>query len=66
MGKLRIVPLGGLGEVGKNMLVIEYGDDLIVVDCGIMFPESDMLGVDLSFLTGNTCTTRWIASERWW
>ena len=44
--KLRIVPLGGLGEVGKNMLSIEYGRNLIVIDSGMMFPESDMLGVD--------------------
>jgi len=44
--KLRIVPLGGLGEVGKNMMSIEYGRNIIVVDAGIMFPESDMLGID--------------------
>jgi ribonuclease J len=44
--KLRIVPLGGLGEVGKNMMVIEYGRNVLVVDAGIMFPESDMLGID--------------------
>jgi ribonuclease J len=43
---LRIVPLGGLGEVGKNMMSIEYGRDILVVDAGIMFPESDMLGID--------------------
>ncbi len=44
--KLRIVPLGGLGEVGKNMMSIEYGRNILVVDAGIMFPESDMLGID--------------------
>jgi ribonuclease J len=43
---LRLVPLGGLGEVGKNMMAIEYGEDLLVVDTGIMFPENDMLGID--------------------
>lgn len=46
MPKLRIVPLGGLGEIGKNMMVYEYGDDIIIVDAGIMFPENDMLGID--------------------
>ncbi|MFQ6102377.1 MAG: ribonuclease J [Anaerolineae bacterium] len=44
--KLRIVPLGGLGEVGKNMMSVEYGRNILVVDAGIMFPESDMLGID--------------------
>jgi len=45
--KLRITPLGGLGEVGKNMTAIEYEDEIIIVDAGIMFPENDMLGIDL-------------------
>ena len=44
--KLRITPLGGLGEVGKNMILYEYGDNILVVDTGIMFPENDMLGID--------------------
>lgn len=44
--KLKIIPLGGLGEVGKNMMAYEYGNDIIVVDAGIMFPKNDMLGVD--------------------
>lgn len=44
--KLRIIPLGGLGEVGKNMMAYEFGGDIIVVDAGIMFPNNDMLGVD--------------------
>ena len=44
--KLRIIPLGGLGEVGKNMMAYEYGNDILVVDTGLMFPENDMLGID--------------------
>jgi ribonuclease J len=45
--KLKIVPLGGLGEVGKNMLAIEYGRNILIIDAGVMFPEHDMLGIDL-------------------
>ncbi len=45
--KLKIIPLGGLDEIGKNITVLEYGRDMIVVDCGVGFPEEDMYGVDL-------------------
>ena len=44
---LRIIPLGGLGEIGKNMMAVECGDDIVVVDCGVQFPDEGMLGVDL-------------------
>ena len=45
--RLQIIPLGGLGEIGKNMTVVRCGDEMIVIDAGLMFPENDMLGVDL-------------------
>jgi ribonuclease J len=45
--KLQVIPLGGLGEFGMNMTAIRYGDDMIVVDCGMMFPDAELLGVDL-------------------
>ena len=46
-GRLTLLPLGGLGEIGRNMLAIHYGDDIVVVDSGLMFPEQEMLGIDL-------------------
>src|ERR1700743_862074 len=45
--KLQVVPLGGLGEFGMNMMCIRYGDDIIVIDSGMMFPEEELLGVDI-------------------
>jgi len=45
--KLKIIPLGGMEEIGKNMTVFEYGENIIVVDCGLAFPEDEMLGIDL-------------------
>ena len=47
ISKLKIIPLGGLGEIGKNMTVFEFGGDIIVVDCGMGFPDEDMYGVDM-------------------
>lgn len=44
--ELRFIPLGGLGQIGKNMFALEYGDDIMVVDCGLMFPDEEMLGID--------------------
>ena len=47
IGKLRIIPLGGLEQIGMNITAFEYEDCIIVVDCGLAFPEDDMLGIDL-------------------
>src|SRR5947208_14256092 len=46
-GPLRVLPLGGLGEIGKNMTVLEYEDRIVVVDTGLRFPTTEMLGIDL-------------------
>src|SRR5215813_10910299 len=61
--KLHVIPLGGLGEFGMNMTARRYGDDIIVVDAGMMFPEAELLGVDLvmpdlTFLKENQANVR--------
>ena len=45
--KLRIIPLGGLNEIGKNLTAIEYKNDIVVIDCGLKFPDDEMLGIDI-------------------
>src|ERR1700758_4026212 len=46
-GKLQVIPLGGLGEFGMNCMAVRYGDDIVVIDAGMMFPEAELLGVDI-------------------
>ncbi|MCR5481531.1 MAG: ribonuclease J [Clostridia bacterium] len=63
--ELRIIPLGGLNEIGKNLTVLEYGDDIMIIDCGMSFPEDEMYGVDIvipdfSYLQRNTDKIRGI------
>ena len=45
--KLKIIPLGGVGEIGKNITVFQYKDEIVIVDCGLSFPEDEMLGIDI-------------------
>ena len=45
--KVKIIPLGGLNEIGKNITAIEYKDDIVVIDCGLRFPDEDMFGIDV-------------------
>ena len=45
--KLKIIPLGGLHEIGKNITAFEYGDEIVIIDCGMAFPDEEMFGVDL-------------------
>src|SRR5580692_6537287 len=45
--QLQVIPLGGLGEFGMHIMALRYGDDIVVIDCGMMFPEAELLGVDI-------------------
>ena len=65
LGKLRVIPLGGLNEIGKNLTVLEYGEDILMIDCGLGFPDEEMLGIDLvipdlSYLEANAHKIRGI------
>src|ERR1700753_306509 len=65
LDKLQIIPLGGLGEFGMNCLALRYGDDIVVIDAGLMFPEEELLGVDIvvpdiSYLIENRSKVRGI------
>lgn len=60
--KLKIIPLGGLGEIGKNMTAVEYGRNILIIDAGIMFPEHDMLGIDKVIPD----TTEYLKDKRDW
>ena len=64
--KLQIIPIGGLGEFGMNSMALRYGDDIIVIDAGMMFPDSELLGVDIvtpDFTYSGTAFRRWYAAS---
>jgi ribonuclease J len=63
-GALRITPLGGVGEIGRNMTVFEYDGKLLVVDCGVLFPEETQPGIDVISPTSRRSGTAWRTSSR--
>ena len=67
---VKVIPLGGLGEIGKNITVIEYDSEIIVIDCGIAFPDEEMYGVDavipdISYLLENSEKVKGIFFNSW-
>ena len=69
-GKLRIIPLGGLEQIGMNITAFEYEDSIVVVDCGLAFPEDDMLGIDLvipdvTYLKSNAIESERVCYHTW-
>src|SRR5215204_619755 len=58
-GALRVIPLGGLGEIGRNMTVFEYDGKLLIIDCGVLFPEEHQPGVDLVLPDFSILRDRW-------
>ena len=63
-GALRVIPLGGLGAIGRNMTIFEFDGKLLVVDCGVLFPDVEQPGVDLSCPTSTRSGTGWRTSRR--
>lgn len=68
--KVKIIPLGGINEIGKNITAIEYKNDIVVIDCGLKFPDEDMFGIDLvipdiSYLLKNKDKIRGIFLTSW-
>ena len=67
VGSVKVIPLGGLEQIGMNITAIEYDDSIVVVDCGLSFPEEEMLGIDLIIpdvrseerRVGKECRSRW-------
>ena len=62
-GVLRVVPLGGLGEIGRNMTVLEFGGRLLIIDCGVLFPEDHQPGVDLIPMTDDRVETHIVIDD---